>query len=59
MASVSGGSLHLSPVLSYRVCRSEGLEAVGRFPAARALRQVGSGSLGFLQLVFAMMIIKD
>ena len=48
MVSVSGGSFHLSPLLSYWVCRSEGLEAVGRYPAARALRRVGSRALGFL-----------
>jgi len=59
MASVSSGSFRLSPLLSYQVHRSKGLEAVGRFPAARKLRRVGSGALGFLRLKFAMMIIKD
>ena len=38
--SDSGGSLRLSR--SYRVCRSKGLEAVVRLPAARPLRRVGS-----------------
>jgi hypothetical protein len=35
--------------------------ALGHFPAARPLRRVGSGAgaLGFLRLVFAMIIIKD
>ncbi len=56
--SDSIGSLRLPP-LSYRVPRREGLGAVGRFPAARPFRRVGSGALGFLRLVFAMMIIKD
>ena len=60
MASVSSGSFRLSPLLSYQVHRSKGLEAVGRLPAARPLRRVGSAALGFLlRLVFIMMIIKE
>ena len=53
----SGRSLRLPR--SYRLCCSKGLKAVGRFPAARPLRQVGSPALGFLRLVFAMIIIKE
>ena len=54
----SGGSLRL-PRSNHRVCYSKGLEAVGRFPAARPLWRVGSPALGFLRLVFTMMIIKE
>ena len=58
VGSDSGGSLCLPR--SYQVCRSKGLEAVGRLPAARPLRRVGSAALGFLlRLVFIMMIIKE
>ena len=60
LVPVKESGVSLGRPLSYQLNRSMGLSAVGHLPVARSLKQVGSAAvLGFLQLVFAMMIINQ